>query len=161
MATKLVMRRIKKDVYDRIMEEGYIDEFKREELGVGETWDVLARILAHGFMESPQTHALAIMGGRYISGPPGVSTKLLSPDEVAEASELLNVILDRTIEGRHRQLDFTGAQGGDADGTPTISVEDCIRAFRCLRKFYAKAEIHGEAMILLFTTVTSSVEEER
>lgn len=134
-----------------------VAELKREQLGVGETWDVLARILAHGFMESPQTHALAIIGGRQISGPPGVRARVLSPDEVAEASKLLNVFFDRVIESRYRQLDFTGAQGGGVDGAPTISVEDCIRAYNCLRRFYAKAEIHGEAMALLFAESASSV----
>lgn len=150
MAIRLVMRRITKDTFERIIEGGFVDEFKREEYGVGETWDVLARILAHGFIESPRTHALAIMGGRVVQGPLGVSTRVLSPDEVTEASRLLNAFIDRAIERRHRQLDFTGAQGGGTGGAPMVSAEDCIRAFRCLRKFYAKAEVHGEAMVLLF-----------
>ncbi|MFJ9542987.1 hypothetical protein ACIRPX_37895 [Streptomyces sp. NPDC101225] len=149
------------DAYQRMAAGEFVVEFKKEERGVGEAWDVLARILAHGFIESPQTHALALTGGRAVPAPPGVRAKALSPDEVKEASKLLNVFLDGVIERRHHQLDFTDAQGGRADGTPTIPVETCIQAFRRLRKFYAKAEIHGEGMVLLFVESDGPVEMRR
>ncbi|MFF9238543.1 hypothetical protein ACF1AL_06925 [Streptomyces sp. NPDC014801] len=159
MATQLLMRRVTADTYQRMMAGEFVNEYKREERGVGETWDVLARILAHGFIESPQTHALAILGGRTVPGSPGFGARALSPHQVAEASGLLNVFVDGEIERRHRRLDFTGAQGGGTDGAPVISVEDCIRAFRCLRKFYAKAAIHGEGMVLLFAEAASATQE--
>ncbi|MET9354145.1 hypothetical protein ABZY14_14310 [Streptomyces sp. NPDC006617] len=114
-----------------------------------------------GFIESPHTHALAILGGSAVSGVEKPRARILSSGEVVAASRLLNVFIDRVIETRHRQLDLTGAQGAGADGAAVISVDDCVRAFRRLRKFYAKAAIHGEAMVLLFTESASSAEEAR
>ncbi|MFG3105596.1 hypothetical protein [Streptomyces tendae] len=161
MGIAFVMRRVESDAYERMTAEGFLDEFKKEERGVGETWDVLARILAHGFIESPHTHALAILGGSAVPGVEKSRARILSPAEVVAASGRLNVFIDKVIEWRHGQLDFTGAQGAGADGAPVIGVDDCVRAFRRLRKFYAKAAIHGEGMVLLFAEAPSSTEEAR